>query len=161
MHFNVTRCPTDEWAAQQIREATPWGEGPRFLIRDNDSKFGAKFDAAVGGAGTELVKIPPKSPNLNPVCERFLRSLRQECLDHMIILGEDHLRSVLREYVEEYFNVARPHQGLAQQVPGTNEEPLSKPSSSGRIFAQPVLLPTWWRRRGGRPICASRRPPLP
>ena len=139
MHFNVTRSQSDEWTAQQIRSATPWGEGPRFLIRDNDSKFGAKFDAAVEGAGAELVKIPPKSPNLNPICEPLLRSVRQECLDHTIILGEDHLLGVLRDYVEDYFNIAPPHQGLGQQIAKANEEPQGEPSSDVKIVAHPIL----------------------
>ena len=139
VHFNVTRAPTDEWATQQIREATPWGEGPRFLIRDNDSKFGPKFDAAVKGAGTNLLKIPPRSPNLNPICERFLRSVRQECLDHFVILGEDHLRGVLHEYVNGYFNVARPHQGLDQQIPGSGDRPSDDSSPAGQIVVRPIL----------------------
>ncbi len=95
IHFNVTRSPSDEWAAQQLREATPWGEGPKYLIRDNDDKFGRKFAAVAKGAGIAVVRIPPRSPNLNPICERFLGSVRRECLDHIVILNEDHLRRVL------------------------------------------------------------------
>lgn len=139
VHFKVTRSPSDEWTAQQLREATPWGAGPRFLIRDNDGKYGPKFAAAAIGAGTDVVSIPPKSPNLNPICERFLGSVRRECLDHVLILGEEHLQRVLREYVGAYFNVARPHQGIEQQIPcavGTTSE---HPSSIGRVVARPIL----------------------
>ena len=117
VHFNVTRCPTDAWAAQQLREATPYCAGPRYLIRDNDDKFGRRFAAVAEGTGVEVVKIPPRSPNLNPICARFLRSVRRECLDHVVILSQRQLRGILREYTETYFNRARPHQGLGQRVP--------------------------------------------
>lgn len=94
VHVNVTRSPTDAWVAQQLREATPYDQAPRFLIRDNDGKFGSHFADAADGAGIDVVTIPPKSPNLNAICERFLGGLRRECLDHILILGEDHLRRV-------------------------------------------------------------------
>jgi len=139
VHFNVTRSPNDEWVAQQLREATPWGEGPRFLIRDNDGKYGPRFAAAAKGAGINVVSIPPKSPNLNPICERFLGSVRRECLDHVLILGEEHLHSLLSEYVGAYFNVARPHQGLEQQIPSAVGTPTERPASTGNIFALPIL----------------------
>ena len=86
--------------------------GPRYLIRDNDDKFGKRFTAVAEGTGIDVVKIPPRSPNLNPICERFLASVRRECLDYMIMLSDPQLRRVLKEYVEIYFNRARPHQGL-------------------------------------------------
>ena len=95
VHFNVTRCPTDAWAAQQLREATPCCVGPRYLIRDNDDKIGKQFTAVAEGTEIEVVKIPPRSPNLNPICERFLGSVRRECLDHEVILTEQQLRRVL------------------------------------------------------------------
>jgi len=117
VHFNVTRCPTDAWAAQQLREATPYCSRPRYLIRDNDDKFGKRFGAVAEGTKVEVVKIPPRSPNLNSICERFLRSVRRECLDHVVIFSERQLRRILREYTETYFNRARPHQGLGQRVP--------------------------------------------
>jgi putative transposase len=117
VHFNVTRSPSDAWVAQQLREATPYGDGPKYLIRDNDDKFGRRFDTAAKGTGIEVVRIPPRSPNLNAICERFLGSVRRECLDHLLILSERQLRRVLREYAESYFNRARPHQGLFQSIP--------------------------------------------
>jgi len=67
VHFNVTRCPTDAWAAQQLREATPYGDGPKYLIRDNDEKFAKRFAAVAEGTEIDVVKIPPRSPNLNPI----------------------------------------------------------------------------------------------
>jgi len=139
VHFNVTRSPSDEWVAQQLREATAWGEGPKYLIRDNDSKFGSKFDAVAEGTGIEVVRIPPRSPNLNPICERFLGSARRECLDHVLIFNEDHLRRVLKEYIHTYFNVARPHQGLGQQIPHSVGSPPRASNPGGEIVAKPVL----------------------
>ncbi len=137
MHFNVTRSPSDEWVAQQLREASAWCVGPRYLIRDNDGKFGNEFASVAGGTGIEVVHIPPKSPNLNPICERFLGSVRRECLDHVIILGEDHLRSVLKEYVI-YFNSSRPHQGIRQRIPSTGD--IERPNDvTQRIVATSIL----------------------
>ncbi len=137
VHFNVTRSPSDEWTAQQLREATPWSEGPMFLIRDNDGKYGSKFAAVAEGAGIDVVSIPPRSPNLNPICERFLKSVRHECLDHVVILDEQHLRGAIKQYVS-YFNASRPHQGIAQRIPGEghDDRPLD---SIGRVVAVPIL----------------------
>ncbi len=137
VHFNVTRSPSDEWVAQQLREATAWCEGPRYLIRDNDGKFGQRFASVADGTGIEIVNIPPRSPNLNPICERFLGSARRECLDHVIILGEVNLRGVLKEYVS-YFNISRPHQGIEQSIPGEAdcEHPLN---TAARIVTRPIL----------------------
>jgi transposase InsO family protein len=138
VHFNVTRFPSDRWAAQQLREATPYGEGPRYLIRDNDDKFGSQFSAVATGTGIEVVGIPPKSPNLNPICERFLGSVRRECLDHVVIPGEDHLRRVLTEYVAAYFNAARPHQGLGQRIPGETRV-AARRAPGASVAATPIL----------------------
>ena len=138
VHFNVTRFPTDAWVAQQLGEATPFGDGPRYLVGDNDGKFGRRFAADAEGTGIEIVKIPPRSPNLNPICERFLGSVRRECLDHLVILGERHLRSVLGEYVKAYFNVARPHQGLDQKVPGAKKHGSGSPTA-GTVVVTPIL----------------------
>ncbi len=137
VHFNVTRCPTDAWAAQQLREATPTGDRPKYLIRDNDDKFGKRFDSVAEGTGIEIVKTPPRSPDLNSICERFLGSVRRECLDHMVILNERQLRRVLKEYVEIYFNRARPHQGLRQAIPGAAAQ--SVPTAGGKVVPIPIL----------------------
>jgi putative transposase len=117
VRVGVTGDPTAQWTAQQLREATPFGAGPDFLIRDNDGKFGADFDRAVRGAGMRVLRTAIRAPLMNSVCERFLGSVRRECLDHMMILGERHLDQVLQEYCLRYFNAARPHQGLDQHVP--------------------------------------------
>ena len=124
--------------AQQLREATPYGDGPKYLIRDNDDKFGRRFDAVAEGPGIEVVKIPPRSPDLNPICQRFLGSVRRECLDHVVILNERQLHRVLREYVKTYFNRARPHQGLFQNIPdGAARRSVSRPGS--KVVALPIL----------------------
>ncbi len=136
VHVAVTREPSERWTAQQLRNATPFGTGPKFLIRDRDAKFGADFDRAAKGAGIRVLKTAVRTPLMNSVCERFLGSVRRECLDHVIILGEDHLRAVLAEYVA-YFNGSRPHQGLAQRIPTPSSAICS--SAGGRIVALPVL----------------------
>jgi putative transposase len=137
VHFNVTRCPTDAWAAQQLREATPYGDGPTYLIRDNDDKFGRRFDAVAEGTGIEVVKIPPRSSNLIIICERFLGSVRREYLDHVIILSERQLRRIAKEYVESYFNRARPHQGLWQGRPVAGSRSI--PKVGGKVVPIPIL----------------------
>jgi putative transposase len=134
-HSGVTRSPSSAWVTQQLREATAWGEGPRFLIRDNDDKFGRQFDIVAAGTGIKVLRTPVRAPNANAVCERFLRSVRAECLDHVIVLGAAHLRSTLRSYCV-YFNTARPHQGIGQQVP---TGPPETPWAGGSVEEIPVL----------------------
>jgi transposase InsO family protein len=134
VHYAVTRNPTDAWTTQQLREATPFGQGPRFLIRDNDRKYGSAFARVAKGTGIEVLPTPYRAPKANAICERFLGSLRRECLDHILILGEGHLRHTLREYIR-FFNHARPHQGIGQSI---SCPPESLPHS-GRVISLPVL----------------------
>jgi len=108
MHVGVTRHPTDAWLAQQVREATPFGQHPRLLIRDNDSAYGPAFARVAAASGIEVVRTAYRAPKENAVCERFLGSVRRECLAHLLVLGETHLRRILRAYVA-YFNAERPH----------------------------------------------------
>ncbi len=137
VHFNVTAHPTDAWVAQQLREATPYGQTPRFLIRDRDSKYGEAFTRVAKGSTIQILKTPYRSPKANAICERFLGSVRRECLDHMLIWGESHLYRVMKEYVQ-FFNQARPHQGINQKIPeGTRSE--GKEKRDGKIIAFPVL----------------------
>jgi Integrase core domain len=112
------------------------GVGPELIIRDNDEKFGADFDRAAKGVGTRVIKTAIQAPLMNAVCERFLGSARRECLDHIIILGERHLRSVLDEYVA-YVNESRPHQGLGQKVPVPRI--VDSSTADGRVVAFPVI----------------------
>jgi putative transposase len=134
VHFGVTVHPTDAWAAQQLREATPFGEGPRFLIRDNDGKFGPEFARVAAGAGIKVLKTPVAAPNANAVCERFQGSVRRECLDHVFVLGQRHLYRIIKAYVD-YFNLERPHQGIDQSIP----VPSDRASLESNI-AQPIAF---------------------
>ena len=138
VHVGVTRHPTDAWVAQQLREATPFGASPRFLIRDNDSKYGPAFARVAAASGITELRTAYRAPRQNATCERFLGSVRRECLDHVLVLGEGHLRRVLREYAG-YFNQHRPHQGRQQQVPDAPAGGTPLPDRSGRVGAIPVL----------------------
>ncbi len=108
VHFGVTRHPTDAGVAQPPREATPFDQRPRYLICDNDGKFGVAFAQLAAASGITILRAPYRAPRANAVCERFLGSVRRECLDHLLILGERQLSRMLREYVA-YFNRDRPH----------------------------------------------------
>jgi transposase InsO family protein len=135
VHVGATRHPTDAWVAQQLREATPFDRCPRYVIRDNDAKFGGAFARVAAARGIEVLRAPYRAPRANAVCERFLGSVRRECLDHLLILGERHLARVLREYTAS-FNRDRPHQGRDHALP---EPPAERASPTGPIRALPVL----------------------
>jgi transposase InsO family protein len=141
-HLGVTRAPTDAWVAQQLREATPEGTTPRFLIHDNDGKYGPAFERVAVVTGITVLRTPLRAPRANAVCERFLGSVRRECVDHTLVLGERHLRRVLAEYVT-YFNGARPHQGIGQGVPtssaASGPQQRTHAHVKERVLAVPVL----------------------
>ncbi len=138
VHVGVTRHPTDGWMAQQLREATPFDTHPTYLIRDNDSKLAEQFAHVAADRGIEVLKIPYRAPKANASCERFLGSVRWECLDHFLILGERHLQRMLMEYVR-YFDQARPHQGLGQQIPVPLADTEQMRRCDGSIQVLPVL----------------------
>jgi len=138
IHVGVTRSPTDAWTAQQLREATPYGQAPKYLIRDRDSKFGPSFARVAATSGIKILKTPYHAPRANAICERFLGSVRHECLDHLLILQEKQLHRVLRAYIQ-YFNQARPHQGIRQQIPDRSGEPVPLDHQRGKILSLPVL----------------------
>jgi len=138
VHVGVTAHPSDEWVAQQLREATPFGEGPKHLIRDNDSKYGVHFANVAAGANIDVIATPYHTPKANAICERFIGSVRRECLDWLFIWNERHLHRVLRDYVE-YFNTLRPHQGLNQRIPSKSSPIIEKPPVVGRVISRPVL----------------------
>ena len=135
MHVGVTHHPTDVWVTQQLREASPFGRHPKHLIRDNDTRFGPAFRALAAATGVEDVRTAYRAPKENAICERLMGSVRRECLDHMLILNERHLLRVLSEYAQ-YYNSARPHQGLHQRIP---DPPASPGSATGAVHATPVL----------------------
>lgn len=138
VHVNVTRSPSNAWVAQQLREATPFGESPKYLIRDNDAKYGAHFTAVALGSGIEVLRTPIKAPRANAICERLLGSVRRECLNQLMIVSEQHLRRVLKDYVA-YFNQSRPHQGIEQRIPAPKEYSVHGSGASGQVIAFPVL----------------------
>src|SRR5437868_8775564 len=121
-----------------LREATPYGQVPKYLIRDNDSKFGPCFARVAKTRGIKILKTPYHAPRANAICERYLRSVRQECLDHLLILHEKHLQRVLNAYVA-YFNQARPHQGIQQHIPEPSRSALSSHHAGETVIALPVL----------------------
>jgi len=135
IHVNVTRTPTDPWVAQQLREATPYGQTPKYLIRDNDRTFGQHFARVAATSGIEVLRTPYRTPQANAVCERFLGSVRRECLDHFLILHDKQLAQLLRSYVM-YFHQARPHQGLQQKIPDSSAPSASPPN---QVISLPVL----------------------
>jgi transposase InsO family protein len=111
VHFGVTSHPTDGWVAQQLREATPYGLTPGFLIHDRDSKNGDDFKRVTKACSVEALKTPYRVSRTNAICERFLGSQRRECLDHLLVVGDRQLHQVIKEYVGS-FNRVRPHQGI-------------------------------------------------
>ena len=131
----MTRHPTERWTAQQIIEACPFEPPGRFLIRDNDSIYGPRFQDRVVGIGLEQVRTAYRSPWQNGYVERWIGRLRRECLDHVIAVNEVQLRRVLRSYVE-YFHDDRTHLGLDKDTPsGRGVEP----ESNGDVVAFPRL----------------------
>jgi putative transposase len=116
LHFNVTEHPTAAWTAQQIVEAFPEASAPRYLMRDRDRIYGATFRARLAGMDVEEVLSAPRSPWQNPFVERLIGSVRRECLDHMVVLGESHLRRLLASYFA-YYHRSRTHLSLDKDPP--------------------------------------------
>jgi len=112
----VTDTPSAAWSAQQLREAFPYDTAPRFLIRDNDKKFGAEFERCISSLEVEQVTTAPRSPWQNPYCERLIGSIRRECLDQIVVLSEQHLRRIFRSYVV-YYHASRTHRSLGNDCP--------------------------------------------
>jgi putative transposase len=129
------RNPTQEWTAQQLRNATMDGDAPKILLRDRDDKFGASFDRVAKDTGIRVIKTAVRAPNMNAVAERFVGSVRREMLDHMIVLDDRHLARLVGQY-QRYFNEARPHQGVGQRIPGKSTEVAD---ITENIIAEPVL----------------------
>src|SRR5580704_1512114 len=138
--LGVTAYPTGPWTAQQARNLLMdlGGRAARFsfLIRDRDSKFTAVFDEVFADNGVRVIKTPVRSPRANSFAERYVRTLRRECLDHLLIYGERHLRRVLAQYARHY-NEHRPHQSREQRPP--LYEPGQPINVTGRIERKQVL----------------------
>ena len=122
-----------------LREATPSEQSPNYLIGDRDHKFGPHFARVAATSGIKMLTTPSHAPRANAICERFLLSVRRECLDHLFILQEKQLDRVLHAYVQ-YFNQARPHQGIKQQIPEQYGEPVQPDHDGGKILSFPVLV---------------------
>ena len=135
VHFNVTMNPTARWTAQQLVEAFPFHQAPRFLIRDRDGTYGHVVRERLRGMGIEEVLTAPRSPWQNGYAERLIGSIRRECLDHLIVLSERHLLRILGEYFE-YYHRSRPHQSLD----GNSPDPRNVESSDGRRVVGTAVL---------------------
>ena len=116
LHLNVTEHPTEQWTTQQLVEAFPWDDSPRYLFRDRDTAYGALFRQRVKHVGMKEVTISRRSPWQNPYLERLIGSIRRECLDHFIVLNEAHLIRILGEYLR-YYHESRPHLFLDRNAP--------------------------------------------
>lgn len=134
VHVAVTAHPTAAWTAQQLREAFPWDDAPRYLIRDRDLAFAAVRATAEAMAITEVLTAP-RSPWQNAYIERFIGSVRRECLDHVIVFTAAGLHRLLKQYVE-YYEHSRTHLALHKDAPISR--PVS-PSAAGRIIANPQV----------------------
>jgi transposase InsO family protein len=135
VHFNVTDSPTAFWTGQQIVEAFPWDTAPEYLLRDRDGKYGENFIRRVESLGIRHVLISARSPWQNPYVERVIGSIRRECVDHVIVFDERHLRRVLSEYLK-YYHGSRTHLGLEKDCP--RSRPVESPDS-GTIHSEPMV----------------------
>ena len=135
LHFNVTAHPTAEWTGQQLREAFPFEQVPRYLLRDRDATFGEEFQRQVSDMGIQEVLSAPRSPWQRAYVERVMGSLRRECLDHVIVFHEPSLRRILASYFQ-YYHRSRTHLSLEKDspVPRSIQSP-----EMGRVVALPQL----------------------
>jgi transposase InsO family protein len=131
--LSVTAHPTAEWIAHQITDAFPWDEAPDYLIRDRDASYGSAVTKRLAAMGIRDHPITPRSPWQNGHAERLIGSIRRECLDHAVILGEAHLRRILAAYAG-YYNGVRTHLSQGKDSPG--HRPVQR---LGQLAAQPIL----------------------
>jgi putative transposase len=135
LHFGVTEHPTQDWTMQQMREAFPWDQAPRFVLRDRDAIYGKDFAAMTRDMGMEEVLTAPRSPWQNPFVERLVGSIRRECLDHVIVWNERSLRRTLHNYFA-YYQRSRTHLALGKDAP---EPRAVEPPEQGRVVAIPQV----------------------
>jgi transposase InsO family protein len=135
LHLNVTTHPSAQWTAQQIVEACAWKQTPSYLIRDRDGIYGDTFRRRVAYLGVEEILIAPRSPWQNAYVERFIGSLRRECLDHVLLLNEQHCRRILAGYAR-YYNRSRTHLALEKDAP---EPRASHGFEFGEVAAFPEM----------------------
>lgn len=150
----ITAHPIADWVTQQAREVV-WElsenkQTLRYLIRDRDSKFTQEFDTVFQSEGAHIIETPFRAPNANAYAERWVRTVREECLDQLLILNEPHLRRVLKTY-DDYYNRQRPHQGIRQQSP----IPRTSRNTTGIIQKRAVLggiINDYYRSAGYSPM---------
>ena len=135
LHFNVTAHPTAEWTAQQLREAFPFDQLPRYLLRDRDRIFGDDFREQVRDMGICEVLSAPRSPWQRAYVERVIGSIRRECLDHVIVFNENSLRRTLNSYFD-YYHRSRTHLSLGKDSP---EPRAIQPPEMGSVAAVPQV----------------------
>lgn len=134
----ITSNPNGRWVAQQARQLVWKFEDThisfRCLIRDNDKKYTDAFDTVFESLQTHIIPTPIRAPNANAYMERWVRTVREKCLDHILIINETHLRRVLSEFLD-YYNAHRPHQGLHQQ------SPIPRPATfaTGHVIRRKIL----------------------
>jgi putative transposase len=133
LHVTVTAHPTAAWIWRQFLQATPWGTTPKYLLRDRDGVYGPEFARRLRALGTQTLLTPFRAPRANAVAERVIGTLRRECLDHLIVVNEQHLRAILNEFVA-YYNADRPHRTLQLEPP----VPTIR-ADTGGIHCRPVL----------------------
>jgi putative transposase len=135
VYFNVTEGPSAQWTGQQLVNAFPYDSAPTYVIRDRDKIYGAAFARRVRAMGIEQVLTAPRSPWQNPYCERVIGTLRRDCLDHVIVVGEQHLRRILRKYLE-YYHGSRTHLALGKDTPDLRQ----RESADGeKVIALPMV----------------------
>jgi transposase InsO family protein len=139
-HFAITNHPTSVWVANQLRNATPFGIQPEYLIHDNDCIFKSKdLQDFLANANITSVRTGYHSPWQNGICERTIGIIRRELLDHIIPFNEEHLRRLLGEYINQYYNPSRTHQGINRQTPIMPEEPVKTTVAETKLISVPVL----------------------
>jgi len=135
VHFGVTEHPTEEWTMQQMREAFPWDQAPRYVLRDRDAIYGKDFVAITRDMGMEEVLTAARSPWQNPFAERLVGSIRRECLDHVMVWNQRSLRRTLQSYFA-YYQRSRTHLALAKDAP---EPRAVEPPAQGRVVSIPQV----------------------
>jgi len=135
VHFNVTEHPTAQWTGQQIIEAFPWDTAPQYLLRDRDSIYGSEFQRRVKSMGIEEVLTAPRSPWQNAFVERLIGSIRRDCLDHVIVLNERHLKRILTGYFD-YYHRWRTHLSLGMDSPASRSV---QPPTLGKVAQFPEV----------------------
>ena len=135
VHFNITESPASAWTAQQITNAFPEDTAPRFLLRDRDGIYGTEVVRRIRNMGIEQKLIAPRSPWQNPFIERLIGTIRRECLDHVIILDEDHLHKILKRFFD-YYHEHRLHRSLEHDSPLPRS---AEPPENGKLIELPMV----------------------